>query len=235
MAVFPCSRCPRPSRIQVENFRLRDHVRVSHHGQLELWSREFTFQVPPSLIFFIPCPACAPDSENPSTSGISLVRIEDVLKHFEATLGGLIMFVRCIPGHQVSQMNQYVLHLFCKISHCPCHRSLNLLTPPPSSPPPDPERRPRRSRTYHPFLSGTSAFILLTQIDPCPIVQGNLVMRMANIYRWDLPLFHVQLKRLMTGPHSPMACNSSLQISFTVKRKCHRETSTIFLNYGRFL
>ena len=36
---------------------------------------------------------------------------------------------------------------------------------PPGSPPPGPERHPRQSRTYHPFLSGMFVFII--SIDLC--------------------------------------------------------------------
>ena len=95
---------------------------MSHHKQLkELWSCKFTLQILPRS-----CPETL-DDENPSTSRIILVHIEDVWKLFEAKLGGPIMSVRCIPGRQIIQMNRHVFHPICKIHRRLCHRDLQNL------------------------------------------------------------------------------------------------------------
>ena len=200
---------------------------------MELWSCKFTFQFPPRS-----CPE-ALDDENPSTSRIFLVRIEDVLKPFEAKLGGPIMSVRCIPGHQVSQMNRHIFHLICKIHRRLCHQDLQNLKLP-TAPQVHLLQAQNAIHSNPELITHFSAVCLyLSSQLTCAlyhsIIQGNLVIKMANIYQRDLPLLRVQLRLLMTGHHSVTASNSSSQIFFTVKKKCRRETSTIFLNCGRFL
>ena len=191
------------------------------------------FQFPPRL-----CPK-ALDDENPSTSRIFLVRIEDVLKPFKVKPGGPIMSIRCIPGQQVSQMNRHIFHPIYKIHRHLCHWDLQNLKLPTA---PQVHLLQAQNAIHgNPELITHLSVVclyLLSQLTCAlyhSIVQGNLVMKMANIYQRDLPLLHIWLRLLMTGHHSVTASNSSSQIFFTVKKKCCRETSTIFLNCGHFL
>ena len=77
-----------PWHVQVENFQLHDHIRVSHH--MQSWNLELV-----NLHFkFLPDHAPRlPTMKNPSTSRIFLVHIEDVWKIFEVKLGRPIMSI----------------------------------------------------------------------------------------------------------------------------------------------